>query len=230
VVAERHTMSKISIMIVDDERLVIEDMISLFDWEKNGFEIVATPGNGKIAYEQYLKLKPQVIITDIRMPLMDGMDLIREIRKTDSQTKILLLSAYSDFHYAKRAIGMGITDYMLKNEVNEDTLKNKLLSIRRQIIKENNASFIISQKLMADMFSARYSYAGNQYGEEMRFLLNTPYFYMIVQENLPMKIANNMPQSRHIGLEMVSHCYMENCEDVNNSFLITNPKLRLQTI
>lgn len=97
-------MKHIDVIIVDDDKLAIDYLQSLFDWDKYGFNIIATALNGNQGYKQYLKYFPQLVITDLRMPHADGIDLIKNIRKHSADTKVLLLTAYCDFDVAKRAI------------------------------------------------------------------------------------------------------------------------------
>ena len=68
-------------MIVDDEKLMLEDLSTMIDWEAYGYQIIATAFNGKQALRKYREYHPQVIFTDIRMPFMDGIEMISEIRK-----------------------------------------------------------------------------------------------------------------------------------------------------
>ena len=112
----------ISVMIVDDEKLMLEDLSTMIDWEAYGYQIIATAFNGKLALRKYREYHPQVIFTDIRMPFMDGIEMISEIRKTDEKVSIVLLTAYEDFSYAKAAIRHGITEYVIKSEITENSL------------------------------------------------------------------------------------------------------------
>ena len=112
----------IRLMIVDDERLAIEDLSTIVDWNAYGFEIVATAFNGAQAFTKFMQLRPQLVITDIKMPIMDGIELIQKIREVDRQVALLLLTAYADFSYARKAIQLGITDYIIKSEITEQSM------------------------------------------------------------------------------------------------------------
>ena len=79
----------ISVMIVDDEKLMLEDLSTMIDWEAYGYQIIATAFNGKQALRKYREYHPQVIFTDIRMPFMDGIEMISEIRKKDEKVRTL---------------------------------------------------------------------------------------------------------------------------------------------
>ena len=184
-------MNKISVMIVDDEKLAVEDLLDIYDWEGNGFEIVATASNGKQALAKFTKLLPNLVITDIKMPFMDGLELTEEIRKINANTKILLLTAYSDFEYAKRAIKHGITDYLLKNEIDQQTLSDKLLALKDQVESESRTSTLLMQKVLLDLFNP-----GKEpdilYDASIDRLLNTPYYYFIIEEDMPLYVVNSV--------------------------------------
>lgn len=84
------------------------------EWEKNGFEFVGEAGDGEYAYPQILKTEPDILITDIKMPFMDGLELSHLVKKILPNTKIIILSGYNEFEYAKEAITIGISEYLLK--------------------------------------------------------------------------------------------------------------------
>jgi two-component system response regulator YesN len=127
-------------MIVDDEKMLLEEVSDLIQAASQDFAVVATAVNGKQALTKYEKFRPQVIFTDIRMPHMDGIEFIRNVRESDRDVKIILLSAYKDFSYAKEAIHYGISDYLIKNEISEETIKDILGKLSDQINSEHNAN------------------------------------------------------------------------------------------
>ena len=180
-------MKKISVMIVDDEKLAIDDLKSIIDWEEYGFEIITTAVNGKQALSKFQKYHPQVVLTDIKMPYMDGIELIRHLREIDTKTKILLLTAYKDFSYAKSAIQYGITDYIIKSEINSQSFKEKLFKLRKTIDSEDKALNILKQKRIADYFNSNMDEV--QVSDEELFF--TPYCYLIIEQDLPINITGD---------------------------------------
>ena len=104
----------ISVFLVEDEFVVREGIKKNVDWAGSGISFLGEAPDGELAYPLIQKLKPDIVITDIKMPFMDGLDLSRLIRKELPGTKIIILSGYGDFDYAKQAIGIGVTDYLLK--------------------------------------------------------------------------------------------------------------------
>ncbi|HHV12392.1 MAG TPA: response regulator [Clostridiales bacterium] len=121
------------IMIVDDEMLVRIGVKALIDWQELGFEIVAEAGNGQTAYEKYVALKPDLVITDIKMPKQDGIWLTKKIKEYNPNTEIIFLTCYDDFTYAKEAIKLRVSDYILKAEMEEEELRKILLEKKKKL-------------------------------------------------------------------------------------------------
>lgn len=180
-------MKKISVMIVDDEKLVIEDLTTIVDWEAHGFEIVATAVNGRQALSKFQQLRPQVVITDIKMPFMDGIELIEHLREKDKQTLIVVLTAYEDFNYAKTAIHHGIMDYVIKSTIDGPTASNLLERIRAQIESRDQMLDILKNKQIEDFFNS------DQYEIPLaqKELFRKPYCYLLVEQNMPLNLSGD---------------------------------------
>ena len=103
-----------SVFIVDDEPIVLDGIRSRIDWEANGFTFAGEAGDGEIALSMIHEIKPDILITDIKMPFMDGLQLAQEVKRTQPWIKIIILSGHDEFDYAKKAISIGIQDYILK--------------------------------------------------------------------------------------------------------------------
>lgn len=128
-------MSLYRIMLVDDEEEVRKAIIRKMDWEQLGFEVVGDAENGEDALEKLEQFEPDVIITDIRMPYMDGLTLTARIREKYPSMKILIFSGFDDFEYAKQAIKLNVTEYILK-PVNGQELAVILKRIRESLDEE----------------------------------------------------------------------------------------------
>lgn len=102
------------LMIVDDDRQIREGIRYGIDWHSQGIEDVRDYKNGAEALDAFVDFKPDIIVADIRMPQMDGLELLKHVRKLDADIRFILLSAYSDFKYCKQAISLGANDYELK--------------------------------------------------------------------------------------------------------------------
>ncbi|AIQ26079.1 response regulator transcription factor [Paenibacillus sp. FSL H7-0737] len=129
----------IKVMIVDDEPKLREGLRSLIPWEKLGYTVVATAANGLQALEKYHTFYPELIVADIRMPGMDGLEMISELRKEGSESHVLILSGHADFEYAKRAISYRIDGYLLK-PVDEDEMIVCLEQLHETIEQEQRFS------------------------------------------------------------------------------------------
>lgn len=104
----------IKVFFVEDETLLRRGIRDSVPWNDYGFEFVGEAEDGEYAYPLILKTEPDILLTDVKMPFMDGLELSRLVKKKLPQTKIVILSGYDDFHYAKQGIEIGVSDYLLK--------------------------------------------------------------------------------------------------------------------
>jgi two-component system response regulator YesN len=118
-----------SVLVVDDEIRQREAVIKSVNWEKAGFKVVGDAENGIEALELLEKLEPDLILTDIKMPLMTGLELARKAREIRPATKLVILSGYDDFEYAQEAFKYNVIRYLLKpisaSEISEEFVKIK---------------------------------------------------------------------------------------------------------
>ena len=121
----------LKLLLVDDESTIRKGMLSCIRWAEHGIDVVGEAANGEEALHMALTLRPHIILTDIRMPVMDGIELVCQVRKLLPECKIIIMSGYDEFDYAKRLMGMRVTDYLLK-PVDE----NELLSVTRRLEAE----------------------------------------------------------------------------------------------
>lgn len=115
-------MTTYRVMIVDDEAIFRTGLTHLHDWSKEGIEVVAQAANGMEALELIDKVKPHVVITDIMMPIMDGIDLVKNLRKKYPSIKIIILSSFSEFELVREVFKYGVDDYLLKPKVTAEEL------------------------------------------------------------------------------------------------------------
>jgi len=129
----------LKVIIVDDEAIVRLTLQTILDWEQNGFQIVGAYANGKQAL-RYIQEHQQVdlVITDINMPIMNGLELIEVIKEMGIATEILVISAYDDYELVRKAFKLGVSDYILKPEINHDSMQLLLSTIERRFKKNNN--------------------------------------------------------------------------------------------
>ena len=122
----------VKVYLVEDEIIIRQSIKNSIDWEKEGYEFVGDASDGELALPVILKEKPDILITDIRMPFMDGLELSRMVKAELPDIKIVILSGYDDFEYAKQAIQYNIISYMLK-PLTMDGLAAELKSIHEKI-------------------------------------------------------------------------------------------------
>lgn len=125
----------IKVVIVDDEPKLRQGLQTLIPWESLGFIVTATAANGKEALEVIEEKAPDVVIVDIRMPVMDGLQLIEHLRSNGHHLHFMILSGYADFEYAKQAIKYGVFGYLVK-PVDIDEMSSSLKRIRERIEEE----------------------------------------------------------------------------------------------
>lgn len=128
-------MNLYRIILVDDEEEVRKGIIRKIDWETLGFQVVGDAENGQDALEKIEQLEPDVVMTDIRMPYMDGLTLTSWIRQKYPSVKVLIFSGFDDFEYAQQAIKLNVTEYILK-PVNVEELTRILNKVRENLDQE----------------------------------------------------------------------------------------------
>ena len=104
----------LKMIIADDERIIRETISTIIDWKQYGITLTGLCSNGIEAYDMILDESPDLVITDIRMPGMNGLELISRVSQTDLTTQFILLSGYGEFEYAKQAMKYGVRHYLLK--------------------------------------------------------------------------------------------------------------------
>ncbi|WCM62939.1 response regulator transcription factor [Paenibacillus polymyxa] len=132
------------VLLVDDERIIVEGISSVVDWAALDTELVATARNGIDAYEKIVELKPDIVISDIKMPGMDGLSLISKAHKKYPSIKFILLSGYSEFEYARTAMHYDVKNYLLK-PCNEDKITAALNDTVNELNKKKVQETFINE-------------------------------------------------------------------------------------
>lgn len=130
-------MNKYTLLLVDDEEEVIQIIIKKMDWDALGFSVVGYASNGVKALEMVEEFQPDVIMTDIRMPYMDGIALTKQVKERYPEIKILVFTGFDEFEYAKEAVHMGVEEYILK-PINAIELSKVFEQLRKKLEQEIN--------------------------------------------------------------------------------------------
>ena len=145
------------VVIVDDEPIIAEGLSKVVPWEKYGCKIAATAGNGQEGLEVIRKEQPNIVISDISMPGMDGLKMIAALRVEFPEMQISILTGYRDFDYAQQAIRLGVTRFLLKpsnmDEIEEavqvmaENLKKRNITGEEDESENTAGSFIVKNAL-----------------------------------------------------------------------------------
>ena len=128
-------MEQYKVILVDDEAEVIDIMEAKIRWSELGFEVVGSAKNGVKALELVEKLQPDVVLTDIRMPYMDGLELSRKLNQDYPNIYIILCTGFDEFEYAKEAVHLDIKEYLLK-PISAAELSESLMRLKENLDKE----------------------------------------------------------------------------------------------
>ena len=124
------------VMIADDEPYIREGLEKLIPWEELGCELIYVAENGQDLLEQIRSCPPDIAIIDIKMPLMDGMEVAEYIYKNHIRTSVIFLTAYADFQYARKAIQYQVSDYIVKTAALEE-IPAAIANIKQRLESEN---------------------------------------------------------------------------------------------
>lgn len=143
------------IVIVEDETRIREGIQKLIKKVSDEYEMIALAENGEEGLQMIIENQPEIVITDIKMPKIDGIEMLARLKGIGKMPKIIVLSAYSEFKYARRAIKLGVSEYILK-PISVVQFTNSLKSLCQQvqdekensILKKESLEFIIEQILL----------------------------------------------------------------------------------
>jgi len=151
----------LSVLLVDDEVFFRQGLRTIIDWEACGFEVIGEQDNGEDAYHFIMKERPDVVITDIRMPEVDGLQLIHKvIQEEQLKTKFIIVSGYDEFKYAQQAVRYGVCDFLLKpidEMALQETLQQLADTIKLESQKNRQSMTHQNQELLAKIERAELS-------------------------------------------------------------------------
>ncbi len=185
-----------SVFIVDDEVIVREGIRSKIDWDNLPFTFAGEASDGELALSMIQDIKPDILITDIKMPFMDGLELAKTVKKMQPWIRIIILSGHDEFDYAKKAISIGVEDYILKPFTSDDLLtsmnkiaelldnqKKELSNITRLKNEIEASSNLIREKFLSDLIlGALNSSDAIEKASELSISLLSRYYLVIISE------------------------------------------------
>ncbi|WP_342556032.1 response regulator [Paenibacillus sp. FSL R7-0652] len=133
------------VMIVEDEMLVRIGLKNSVEWSRFGLEVTADFPDGLAAWDYYEREKPDVVITDISMPRMDGMELISNIRRQDKHTRVVVLSCLEEFELARKALKLDVSSYILKLTMTEEEIEQVLTGVREELDQQQSHVNIVQR-------------------------------------------------------------------------------------
>lgn len=145
-----------TVLIVDDERYMIEYMKTLVDWAAYGFDRVLTAGGGSLARDLIMEYRPELLVTDIKMPKVSGIDLSALIDANEYRTKVIVISGYSEFEYAKQALRYGVAEYLVKPVLKADFVEALERILQRNFEKEDGSGRESGEKYETIAFLKEY--------------------------------------------------------------------------
>ncbi|MFG6150176.1 response regulator transcription factor [Halobacillus sp. B23F22_1] len=131
------------VLVVDDEMLIRQGVINYINWVEEGFQIVGEASNGNEALQQIKELRPHLIITDVVMPGMDGIELVRVVKEKHPEIEIVVLSSFEDFEYVRSTFQCGVADYILKPKLNGE----ELIKTLRKVMPDSRRSDNVKQNV-----------------------------------------------------------------------------------
>ena len=188
----------LKIMIVDDELYFREALKVSIPWTELGFIVCAEAKNGKDALEKAIELNPDIMIVDINMPIMDGLELVRNVKKKGIDCKIIILTGHSEFNYAKQAVQLGVHNYILKPVDDEELIKS-LIESKKTIEKEASIKIevdslrqqvkdslpLLKDKLLNELIQGNTIRDRNETVKKMEYLnvnVNSKYYQVVAIE------------------------------------------------
>ncbi|MFA6847975.1 MAG: response regulator, partial [Lachnospiraceae bacterium] len=176
-----------TVIIADDEPVAINMVKKIIEKNRSDFQIVGSAENGEDALELIRQYKPDLIISDIRMPVIDGLALAKETGQISPDSFFILISGFRDFEYARSAIAYGVSDYLLK----PITPTNLLCSIKAVVTKVDERNYQKQKLILTDLCN------GTDTDNEIvaRFLPYSAYYIALIRYNgLPTRFSNHPNQ------------------------------------
>lgn len=180
------------VLIADDEYMILEGLEHMVKWAENGYTVIGTSDNGAKAMEMIRRTRPDIVLTDIRMPGMSGLELIQESQKENIPCQFIVVSGYRDFEYCQDALQLGVSDYILK-PIDFDAIIPKVDRIAQKLSKSFQKDCAILTYYFRSIFSG--SEPPDRQSTDIWSILNRNlyYFVCIAQTDRPVSITSKAP-------------------------------------
>lgn len=165
----------IKVLLIDDEAMILKGLRKLIDWEYLGAEIIGEADNGKAGLELIRTEQPDLVISDIFMPNLDGLEMLRLLREANSSVRVVFLSGYQEFTYARDAVKYGALDYLLK-PVGREELASVILKAVQTIRDEDRYSVLKKEVSHAERQFSKLLTAGDKQEELLNYV--APFFHV----------------------------------------------------
>lgn len=217
------------VFLVEDEIVIREGIKKRIDWEGNGYEFCGEASDGELAFPMIQKLHPDIVITDIKMPFMDGLELSKLIKKEMPEIEIIIVSGFAEFEYAKQAISIGVAQFLSKPINAEELLaeigkvaakleeRNKEKELKEKYKKEMEENYLVSRrKLFQELVTGSFSATELlEKAKEMHINLSALWYNIIL---FKMWSLNHAEQEYSNTREKVWHVLRNYCEE--NDYII----------
>ncbi|MDF2513830.1 MAG: putative response regulatory protein [Herbinix sp.] len=200
----------LKVMLIDDEIMALNYMKTLVDWNNLGFEIVTALTSAAKGLDYLKKELVDIIFVDIKMPGMDGLEFSEKALAINKDLEILILTSYGDFDYAKKALNIGVSNYLLKHEIKADNLTRELEGLKEKLTEHKQKDKVILGQLVSKYISMPDIITVEE-KEEIRKLLHADKMniisYLVVLD-VPFQFVNTKEQYDNIKEESIVN-YME---------------------
>jgi len=224
----------IKMLVADDERVIRKGIISSIDWTSYGIEIVGEASNGQEAAQLCFSKQPDIVLLDIRMPILDGLEAAKIIKQSLPNIKIVFLTGYDDVEYLKTALKVRASDYLLK-PVSADELIKVVVGLKESIIEEQKKSFetlLYKNIVEENIYVLRSSFLKSLFANPeivldpvkerlLKIPLEGPYFQVIlvVVEDIFMLMESSVNKNKEFVLNLLSNLIEEDIQEKYRGFV-----------
>lgn len=231
----------ISVLVVDDEAIIREGIIKSIAWDQYNIKIAGEASNGREALKIALNVKPDIVIADVRMPVMDGLELSKQLKEIMPSVKLIILTGYGEFEYAKKAIEVKVSDFILK-PIGAEELVEIVLRLKQEILLEKKLAEdiashemllqenipIIQGRLINKLISASYTISEKEEilnsAQLLDMDLSGPRFqvFIIAIDDYFFRVGSQPPGKKEIIFDAILNIARETLSEYTKGFICRN--------